>query len=890
LSFATEDDAAADWNNLTANDKLKFVENWNDDKNNDDRSLSDLSFYDSTKDSFNIDYDDVPTCENPLTHYAATDAKAAENQNVLMIHNSYDNRGTAQKYTASSQITLSAGTAAEVSMWVKTSDLTYANNATGETQDVIGLRGAYIGITQQIGSVSLDTLYVKNIDTEAINTSGENNGWVKYTFYLNGSSYSETNFKIVLGLGMSGGSNRMEYVSGYAFFDDVVCTTMRSEEFDQKVTDAGISSSVIGLSATEEDKIFRADTAHKSVFNYAIDLDKSVNAFVDYTLASATTSITKESSGADGKEYVSAQDPSNPTAIVYQPLGFDTTNDVNGLFANRAAIAAVDPQNAYLNSFLNNTFKDDSLFKDKQTLLLLSADGAAYTAELPTITVPGFDELNPEQNRMVISFFVKTSNMKGKTSASVTLFDVNNKSNSTTISAIDTSAAGTVNVDSATGQDEDADIYEGWQQCFFFVENPTTENKTFAIRVNLGPETVLDKARTDFYPGYAAFTSFQYRTISKTEYSYAKTGTYTAIISLEDAEEERSPASFTDATSIGKNIENTLADAADYRGVYGGSAYVSRTGTDKTVNDYAYAGLMNSKYIDEYLNQAAGDADYWLNKVNASADKPFLESLFGDATQPMLVYNDGVKSYGYIGKSQTISTGTLKAVSVRVKVSGNATAYVYLSDMDDVDLETSLSIGRNVSYWYDKDGNVCDKDPNADGFSTKVNVAFKLQPNGLYKVNPNWNKASTVDANAYFANYANYAEDDNKNKVVAENGVSYDYTSKWRNDGNDGIAFYYKDGAYYADSNYQTRVYDFSAVSALPVRYTATESKSLVATVENTAGAWKTVTFFVKAGVAEKNFRLEVWSGSRDGSVVNEAGSYVLFDYNSYGEFTDDTY
>ncbi|MBQ8406293.1 MAG: hypothetical protein IJY38_00095, partial [Clostridia bacterium] len=226
-AFATEAEAKANWDKLSANDKLKFVEDWKANDDNDDRKLTDLDFYDSAKDDYNIEYEDVPSCENPGTHYATADDK---NSHVLMIHNTYDNRGTAQKYTASSDIVLAAGTAAELSMWVKTSDLTYADNKTGETQDVIGLRGAYISITQQIGSVSLDNVYVKNIDTEAINPDGENNGWVKYTFYLNGCSYSESTFKVVLGLGLSGGSNRMEYVSGYAFFDDVTCTTMRSSQ------------------------------------------------------------------------------------------------------------------------------------------------------------------------------------------------------------------------------------------------------------------------------------------------------------------------------------------------------------------------------------------------------------------------------------------------------------------------------------------------------------------------------------------------------------------------------------------------------------------------------------------------------------------------------------
>ena len=141
---------------------------------NEDGDLADLSFYDEDTDDYNITIDDVPDCANPGTHTGSD-----EDTNVLMLHNSYsDGKGTAQKYTSSSTITLEAGTAAVFSVWVKTEDMTFnGTSATDKGSAVVGNRGAWIGVTHTVGGTTLDQMQVKNIDTEAINPDGENYGW-----------------------------------------------------------------------------------------------------------------------------------------------------------------------------------------------------------------------------------------------------------------------------------------------------------------------------------------------------------------------------------------------------------------------------------------------------------------------------------------------------------------------------------------------------------------------------------------------------------------------------------------------------------------------------------------------------------------------------------------
>ena len=172
-SFTTVDEAKANWAKFTAKDKLDFYKYYDDNLQTGDYKDVDwdeLDFYDSKTDKFNIDEGDVPTCENPLTHYAATDTEA--DTNVLMIHNDYDTSGkfgTAQKFSSSSTITIPAGTYAELSLWVKTADLRYGSRNGDDDkkgQIVTENRGAYIDITQTVGGTTLDSIQVKNINTE----------------------------------------------------------------------------------------------------------------------------------------------------------------------------------------------------------------------------------------------------------------------------------------------------------------------------------------------------------------------------------------------------------------------------------------------------------------------------------------------------------------------------------------------------------------------------------------------------------------------------------------------------------------------------------------------------------------------------------------------------
>ncbi|MDE7076246.1 MAG: hypothetical protein K2O62_02870, partial [Clostridia bacterium] len=183
---------------------------------------------------------------------------------VLMIHNYRSSyyTGTEGYFNSSTTTTLEAGTAAEISLWVKTSDL-YFDGATGTRTAIEAERGAYIKVNTQVGGNSLDSFIIKNINTEKLNTDGANNGWVQYTVYVEASNFADTTVSISVGLGQ----DDIYTVEGYAFFDDVTLTKYlnRAEmeekcaAFGEKIDIAGGTNVSYPLAPDDAKTEFRAD-------------------------------------------------------------------------------------------------------------------------------------------------------------------------------------------------------------------------------------------------------------------------------------------------------------------------------------------------------------------------------------------------------------------------------------------------------------------------------------------------------------------------------------------------------------------------------------------------------------------------------------------------------
>ncbi len=945
---------------LTVKDKLAYYEAWKKANPNDKIATELKDFYES----FNIAAKDLPMkvdgtpLENPLTHdYKLVDEEAdyGKGKNVLMIHNQSTKQeldtalsksfGEAKKYTSDTTVTVKAGTAATFSVWVKTMELRTGDND-GAPQEPTN-KGAYINVTHSVGSKQLPVLSVKNINTQAVT---DNNGWKQYTFYLKGSAYTDTTFTIVLGLGMGDSDNSHEYVNGYAFFDDIECKTVSYEKYAALLTEANQQE------ATKIDKTFSftddADTKTVETQGTNSNLDVfelnlsygltpvNVGDFFNVNDAKPTTTLY-------GNETVTSEKGGN----VYGNLGegFDSTNDVQKIFSNVAAIEteAANTNNPYLKAVYNSYFLDEDknvydFAQNSPILMLLSANGVAYTWESSSPfqfkNYKGADGNTAEY--LAISFFVKTSDMKGRTGAGVTLIDGTNKPG---FSAIDTTSITPVQVDLDVNGKEDKDVHDGWQQYFFFVENAYTEkdNAQFSLTFNFGPTTITGTTKDDYIEGFAAMTKFEVYPMSKVEYNEAvSAGTYAQVVSVKGVQKETATgdSGFDSAANVPSNaLDEGLATPMNYMGVYSDSYRVNQhtgNGTHNNVDNYPYAGLLNKDSFKEYFSTPQGSTALIIDKLKTATgettadgvwskmfSKVYNSDSISDRTQPLLIWNtlykdaenpqndndknnDNLidKAYGYIAKDNvTIGANTYKKVSVAVKVgaldptnAANTFAYIYLIDADDKTYASPLSIGRNLTYWYDDKGNICaDEDCEV--------VAFNRQNNGLYTVNKNWLAYKNLDEEAkkaygdYFANLQAYTKDEaTGNLLVAKGGTERDY-STWDSQGLDGIAFYYNkaDSTYYArydkdKDQYSVPVKDLYDVTKksdtdtnlLPCRFEKQESKQLMAKVGNTGDSWQNVSFYIHTGASAKTYRLEVWSGERNGA-GNPVDSYVAFDMNN---------
>ena len=886
--------AIAHWDEASVYDRLQFLDYYDD-------AIDDLSSNSDEKKFFNdykysVDFEDVKTLGKELGATVKTHSEAEDNTSMLMIHNSRvsdDVHGTGQYYTSSTTVTLKPGTAAKVSVWVKTAELYHygdKDNGVAVTRNS-AWGGAYIGVTNTVGSTTLSQMQIKNIRSpfEGEDDYNVSNGWAPYTVFVRGSTFADSSFRIVLGLGQSSSSDRLEAVNGYALFDDLECTVMSDSEYLRQTNDAAInvsddSDNYCTLDSTADQKIF--DTVKNgNKRSYALDLYAGFESltFVAGADGSVSADVTKEISGT--KEYSSKVKDNR-----IDPAVDSKRKSLAGLYTYSQLTDRVNAQNADYNGYLANFFEDD--FKDafpfdgankdeQQVILLMSTNGAAYTANVKHNTAFVVEK----NSYKLLSFFVKTSKIRSGSGASAVLVDKGGKE--TSISAFDSTTLDTTDIDNNSQDSEfnQKDIYNGWTQCFFFIENATDDDQPFTLKLRFGTSSVASAALSDYDDGYAAFAKFETQTLTASQYGYVSTSGRAVKVSLSDTVK---PASAFDSAARTSDIKNGLATPVKFTGVVSSNFRIDPNGDEK--NDLpkgVHAGLLNSQYAENYMNSE----DEWATELSkyakgASTPSEWWNNIFSDSSltgmvsnQPLVILNAGsaeATSYGYLLKDTvTVSSSSYQKISLRVKLSAGAKAYIYLNDASDIKSgygKTLTPSMAKATYWYDDEGNICSKDPSDSDYKKKTDVLFYLENNGLYT------KANDTSG-TYYANLHNFEEDEQGNKVT-----STDKT----------IAYFYNrtEMKYYAYYDEETNTYS-QVVENLPttddngksiLRYEAPADLSDYGSVievegtKKTEGMWIDVAFFLHTGNEEKTFRVEVWAGSRDNKVSIPANSYFFFD------------
>lgn len=937
-ALVKDDDGNVIYENITAAD---FIENpgaviyTNEDN---------IGYYDQNGDF-------VKLYENNGYYY--TDAEFTEeyDNHVLMVHNyTYTHtdgndevihNGTAQKYKSSTTVTLEANTAAEISVWVKTSNLVF-NNGNTVHQD----RGAFIEVEQTVGGTALDSMKIKNIDTEKLTPAdaGDNysNGWYKYTVYVQACDFASTTVTLSLGLGESGGEN---YVEGYAFFDDVKMTKYTNlgktsyADNQSKITEATTCS----LTDEADEKEFIANPLaygenapadrNSKDFYYLLDLTSAQDR-VDVTTSNAiyeaglTVDANKFCSSNAGMPTIYGNYVSEKT-LGYTPYypsfkTIDTSDDV--ISALKVATGDDDSVKTNIkNSLSGSDYADDianvlysaqalpGVDGSTDALVMLSARGAAYTT---TLAARGASDIFnvPANSYKIVSFWVKTSDMDGSTAATLAISDVSDKTNKQTFT-VDTTDI-TFDLD-----DENEDVYNGWVQCFFFVDNDTDEEQTFKIDFSFGNTTIKNTSAYSYKYGYAMLANLQTFEVDEDEFALIGSNSYSASLSFSESKDTLTGIFDEVYSGLNNDLETTVAAPTSYNTVLGEGKNINKDNTSFA------AGLVNKEnFIEEggiydtYLLNSGENKYAWLrNLANSEIEsvnniftaaktaEEIWESLFGSkAVQPLIITNS-VRTYvendeqinfanvGYVGETSTLTASGVVAVSYRVKVSEGAVAYIYLTDGKDV---LSYNTAK-YTFWYDDDGNVLKEEPSdSNDYDAVANIAYKVRIDGLFESTLsgddklyanlyNYNKYYTDEKIEYYDANGNSVHIDDIYKkptseiyytskteqtestiathyLVAENGTEITRLYKWVTE---------EQSYYYIEGNETTKkVEAFDTKYARYGEENAADETYLI-TVDgndaNVANKWVTVNFYLCAGSASKTYRVELWNGERLVSGVN---------------------
>ncbi|MGN0804353.1 MAG: hypothetical protein ACI4MS_03110 [Candidatus Coproplasma sp.] len=891
--------------------------------------------------------------------YSDEELKNEIGTSVLMIHNYYEdnNYGTEGYYESSTTLSLEANTACKISLWVKTAEL-YSGDSAGKRSEVTFDKGAYIKVNTEVGGNSLDSFVIKNINTEQLNkdaTTVLNNGWVQYTVYVEASSFASTTVNLTLGLGENGNHKTIE---GYAFFDDITFERYinldalkdANSDFDSQIRTSSTpnlpANTSYPLSANAVNE-FRVDVTKNTTNNEGngglVETITNKNNsedrvfFIDFAsttpdnLFELTASNTLGGFTVDDDNYLSSKGTftTNGVGALHQSLdsyklpknlkdGLNVENDFISIESitpeNWSLSLSSNPYASILTESLKSAVNLPGVSGNANTLVMLSSWGAGYEAQISDNSL----KLANGESKL-ISFWVKTSDFNGKTATTVTVTDTADDTNTENFT-IDSTTHTT------TDFGDEKDIYDGWVRCFIRVNNASEEegDKSFNIKINLGKTSFKGTTATDYYnqAGWIAITNLTIMDLDEDVFGYTSGLSNTASLTFE--EKTPSYSEGFDTEQGDKNeIETDLAIPYNYSGVNGASVNVAPTGSYKgdydATNSNDFAGLLNKNNLENY-----SDKDWYSKVVNIlGLTTPTYDELWnklaGEYTvQPLLIVNtvrtfneaSKIYNYGYINTDPiTISSDSYKQVSVRVKASAGAIAYVYLVDTDSADNSVLTYKLPEYNFYYDDEGNLLKTayDEDATKAEKAENIAYTLRDDGLYE------KDGKLYANFYnltkYYDYKYQGEtfyDENGNTVKFKNLVTGNtyyadasltkYASHYLIAGgkeNNKIYEYVSgigDNAtyYYVENGVANTAKLVNGVDKSLARYvaqSATPYSFVVDTVANPeyADKWVTVTFYICTGSESKNYRLELWSGARDeeSSYSTNDESYVLFDYNA---------
>jgi len=625
------------------------------------------------------------------SYYGLTEYKKDEGLTgggkVLMLNNhSIEFGGAAQYFNSSSDLTLAPGENGKFDIWVLTTggfdsntvDYTVMNdvNTPMDDQDLIG---AYIQITTTVGSLTAPATRIKNIKT-----GGE---WVKFSIYIEGNDYSQTKLSIRLGLGLGSKTIKQEYAEGYAFFDDVALTVLdKDETLPTSYTFDKVE--LFGASSELTDKTIKVEGATDYVNRF----------FNDYT---GTIIANPKGESANNQDYKYLCEDNFTTAeFTTITLGIDCSKEETPYNIEGGQVE-------HLDNLINPSQSDLDKF-DKTTSPVISNDSLTFSYDkyanvsytTSDIEIPGIAQGSDatSDNYVKISFWVKTKLEMNTSGLTVILIDKGTNGTEKPVEVtlkINGSESG--NYITKKGVNSK---YDDFVKVTVIVSNTyrlnttdktAVEARSFALKFVYGPTTQIDAQNLFAFPkGEIIVKDFTKINLSKAEVDSVEKTNDTSVTErmlqadLSNTNSESSSNdtyTFTCGGMVDEIKQNVVSGILNYTGIPGNHNRVVGQGEGEThyTQENTVNGIFNTEFMDNY-----NDADFsgyktqidnWL-KTYSTANK---------YNQPLMINNkvDGL-SYGYIGSANKIAVNTTCVITVKVKIFGDATAYIYLADADDM--------------------------------------------------------------------------------------------------------------------------------------------------------------------------------------------------------------
>ncbi len=558
---------------------------------------------------------------NPKTHTGATDNK------VYMLNN-YDEdtlgHGLNQNITSSSTINLEKGSYGKFTVWVKTQNLKDWNNQNF---------GAYIALNNSFNGTSQAQYRIQNIVTDT---------WKPYTLYVKADAVYNTTVTLVLGLG----EDDFNAVEGTVYFDDVSFEQISEADYNTAVQNTPVEDEKGFIYASNNDV---TTSSSSSVYLYDMSFDKY--------LSDTENEVIKSIS--DIKKLASVS------------IEGDYTTSNAGASGNKFGTATVK----------NGDVGQGSHIADTLNSKVIELTKASYT-----LTYTSTDFVVEPESYVYVEFYVK--NELSKFGASTITFDIFEDINNDGVKDVQYKAKGVSAL---------SEISEDWAKIGLMIKNNfKTGNRSFIIDVVVGPVDVATaNTAPEFATGKVTITAPLFTTGTTVQYDDEdiETADY-RIYSLfntsasgstalfggmqQDYVEDSDYSSYSltySASDIGA-ILSRPATPNNYTGVVSNHIYImdetdsNNANLETNINDRingrsgSYAGLINTKYTK----------DYELSGINTALGFKSNEK----DIQPLMIYNSAEDSYGYIGTETTISTSSYAKLSARVRVVGDAVAYVYL--------------------------------------------------------------------------------------------------------------------------------------------------------------------------------------------------------------------